>query len=96
MFSHSVDGDHDVVSGPCHNRGVVRVHRLVMTDGPAKGNGSLDLLVLGQSGLVFDVLSPFGLWWGQRETSEISVNLRWSGGRLRWWEEVSFRSRHRG
>jgi hypothetical protein len=54
---------------------VVYIHRLVATDGAAKGDGSVELISLRHSGLVVDVLSGLRLWWGRGEACEISFNL---------------------
>jgi hypothetical protein len=94
VLSHGGYGDHEVVSRPGHDGGEVDVHCSVVTDGLAEDNGSPDLVYLRRSRLVLDVLSDLRLWWGRGEACKVSVNLRGSGGWLRWREQLSFRPQH--
>jgi hypothetical protein len=75
MLGHGVDGDHYVNGGPGHDGGVVHIHRLVATDGTAKGDGPIYLVLLRHGRFVLDMLNVLRLWWGRGEACEISFNL---------------------
>jgi hypothetical protein len=86
MFGHSLDRNHEFVSGPCHDGGESVIHRAIATNSPTKGDGPIDLLSGRKGSFKFNVLNPFGFWQGWGEARKISVDLRWSGGWLCLWE----------
>jgi hypothetical protein len=76
VLGHGFDRDHEVVSAPRHDGGEGSViHRSITADGSAEGDGPIDLFDGRKGGFELDMLSLCGLWWGQGESCEISIDL---------------------